>query len=89
MMITVAYCWNISSLTGPLATHLSTKYGCRKVVVFGGLTTSAGFVLSAFVPSLPYLYATFGLAGKYFTPSGFEFQFSGKAPPSIKSIATF
>ncbi|CEF60281.1 Major facilitator superfamily and Major facilitator superfamily domain, general substrate transporter and Major facilitator superfamily domain-containing protein [Strongyloides ratti] len=58
-------------LIGPVASALANNLGCHVVVVIGALLASAGFLLSALVPSLPILYITFGLI----SGSGFGFMF--------------
>uniref|UniRef100_A0A0K0F434 MFS domain-containing protein n=1 Tax=Strongyloides venezuelensis TaxID=75913 RepID=A0A0K0F434_STRVS len=58
-------------LIGPVASALANNWGCHVVVVIGACLASAGFLLSALVPSLPILYITFGLI----SGSGFGFMF--------------
>ncbi|XP_045054979.2 monocarboxylate transporter 11 isoform X2 [Desmodus rotundus] len=53
-----------TSLTGPVGSALSTRWGARPVVMIGGILTSLGFVFSAFAGSLLHLYLGLGvLAG--------------------------
>ena len=53
-------------VTGPLASALTNRYGCRKVTVVGAVIASLGFMLSLFAPNIYYLYFSFGiLSGKY------------------------
>jgi len=40
---------------------LSERYGCRRVVIFGGLITSLGLLLSSFANSLTVIYVTHGV----------------------------
>ncbi|KAF5282490.1 hypothetical protein FQR65_LT14260 [Abscondita terminalis] len=51
-------------LSGPIASFLTDRYGCRKVTIVGSLLASTGFVLSSYANSTEVLYLTFGvLAG--------------------------
>ncbi|XP_031355587.1 uncharacterized protein LOC116179864 [Photinus pyralis] len=51
-------------LSGPIASFLTDRYGCRSVTIVGSLLASSGFVLSSFANSTEVLYLTFGvLAG--------------------------
>lgn len=51
-------------LSGPIASFLTDRYGCRKVSIVGSLLAAGGFVISAFVNSMEVLFFTFGvLAG--------------------------
>ncbi|KAK4874831.1 hypothetical protein RN001_014191 [Aquatica leii] len=51
-------------LSGPIASFLTDRYGCRKVTIVGSLLASTGFVLSSYANSTEMLYLTFGvLAG--------------------------
>lgn len=46
---------------GPLSSALSTRFSCRKMVVFGGILTAAGWVITGFMPRLEYMFITYGL----------------------------
>lgn len=51
-------------LSGPVASFLTDRYGCRNVTIVGSILASAGFAISAYVDSVEMLYFTFGvLAG--------------------------
>lgn len=51
-------------LSGPIASFLTDRYGCRKVTIFGALLASAGFIISSQANSMLVLCITFGvLAG--------------------------
>lgn len=51
-------------LSGPIASFLTDRYGCRKVTVFGALLVSIGFIISSQANSMAVLCITFGvLAG--------------------------
>ena len=45
---------------GPLASALATKFGCRKVTVFGGLLSFTGLFISSFTNSIGMLCFWFG-----------------------------
>ncbi|XP_073997465.1 monocarboxylate transporter 14-like [Rhodnius prolixus] len=54
----------IPLLSGPIASFLTDRYGCKKCCVIGGLLSTAGFIISAFTNSIELLFFTFGvLAG--------------------------
>lgn len=54
----------IPLLSGPIASFLTDRYGCRKVTIVGSILSCIGFVLSAFSNSMELLFLTFGvLAG--------------------------
>ncbi|WAQ95311.1 MOT12-like protein [Mya arenaria] len=46
---------------GPLASGLATKFGCRKVLIGGGIVASAGTFISAFATSIGTLCLFFGV----------------------------
>lgn len=48
-------------LSGPIASFLTDRYGCRKVSIVGGILSAAGFVMSAFSNSMEMLFVTFGI----------------------------
>ncbi|XP_055601952.1 uncharacterized protein LOC129750864 [Uranotaenia lowii] len=51
-------------LSGPVASFLTDRYGCRNVTIVGSILASAGFAISAYADSIEMLYLTFGvLAG--------------------------
>ncbi|XP_066259898.1 monocarboxylate transporter 12-like isoform X1 [Euwallacea similis] len=51
-------------LSGPIASFLTDRYGCRKVTIFGALLASIGFIISSQANSMVVLCITFGvLAG--------------------------
>lgn len=51
-------------LSGPVASFLTDRYGCRKVTIAGSFLATLGFVLSSFANSVEVLLLTFGvLAG--------------------------
>lgn len=66
------------SFSGPLASALCNKYSCRFVVMLGALISSLGVLLSAFVPSMPYLYFTYGVMGGKYTAGSYVARKSTK-----------
>ena len=48
-------------LPGPVASFLTNKVGWRLTTVIGSVIAAAGFMLSAFVPSVHFLYLTAGV----------------------------
>ena len=56
--------------TGPIASTLTNKYGCRIVTIAGAIIASIGFIISIPAPNIYYLYFSFGItAGKFFVRS--------------------
>ena len=54
----------IPLLSGPVASFLTDRYGCRRVSIAGSLLSTAGFVISSYANSMEVLIFTFGvLAG--------------------------
>lgn len=51
----------IPLLSGPIASFLTDRYGCRKCCVVGGVLAASGFIISAFIDSIEYLFFTFGI----------------------------
>ncbi|XP_065222500.1 uncharacterized protein LOC135847046 [Planococcus citri] len=51
----------IPLLSGPFASYLTDRYGCRKVSIVGGMLAALGFIISAFIESIEMLYLTFGI----------------------------
>lgn len=48
-------------LSGPVASFLTDRYGCRKVTIAGSILACIGFVMSAFSTSMEMLFLTFGI----------------------------
>lgn len=48
-------------LSGPIASYLTDRYGCRKVTIVGSITACIGFLLSATCNSMEMLFITFGV----------------------------
>ena len=54
------------TVTGPISSMLTNKFGCRPVIMLGGLMSGVGLAVCYFTPNLYYLFFTFGLlAGKW------------------------
>jgi len=47
--------------SGPIASVITNKYGCRPCTMAGGVVASIGLILGVFSPSIQILYLTFGL----------------------------
>ena len=47
--------------SGPLASVLTNKYGCRVTTIAGAIIAAAGFILSLWAPNLYFLYFSFGI----------------------------
>lgn len=48
-------------LSGPVASFLTDRYGCRKVTIFGAILASVGFIISSTANSMTVLCITFGI----------------------------
>lgn len=48
-------------LSGPVASFLTDRYGCRRVSIAGSLLATTGFVISSFAGSMEVLILTFGV----------------------------
>lgn len=48
-------------LSGPIASFLTDRYGCRRVTIFGSILAGMGFVISSFVDNMETLFLTFGI----------------------------
>lgn len=48
-------------LSGPVASFLTDRYGCRKVTIAGSMLASLGFVISSQSNSMEMLFLTFGI----------------------------
>ncbi|KAJ8972057.1 hypothetical protein NQ317_010926 [Molorchus minor] len=53
----------IPLITGPIASALVDKYGCKYTTIVGGIICTVGFVLSHFAKSIGVIYLTFGVIG--------------------------
>lgn len=52
---------SVPLLTGPIASALTNKYGCRTVTVVGSIIAGGGLVVSSFATSIEQLCFTFGI----------------------------
>ena len=52
---------SVPLLTGPIASALTNKYGCRAVTIVGAAIAGVGFVASSFASSIEQLCFTFGI----------------------------
>ncbi|XP_067670657.1 monocarboxylate transporter 13-like [Haliotis asinina] len=50
-------------MAGPLSSLLNEQYGCRVTTIIAGGVAAVGFLVSAFAPSLFFLYFSFGVVG--------------------------
>ena len=48
-------------LSGPVASFLTDRYGCRTVTIAGSVLASGGFVISSMANSMEVLFLTFGI----------------------------
>lgn len=48
-------------LSGPIASFLTDRYGCRKVTIFGAILASIGFIISSKANSMTVMCITFGI----------------------------
>jgi MFS family permease len=52
-------------MSGPIASILVNKFGCKFVTVLGTLVAACGFIISIFAPNIYFMYFSFGIvAGK-------------------------
>ena len=56
---------SVPLLTGPIASALTNRYGCRKTCMVGGFLAGLGFVFSSLVNSINMLYVTFGFVSGF------------------------
>jgi len=56
---------SVPLITGPLASAVTNRYGCRVSTMLGGAITAVGFVASAFANSVEMLCITFGLVAGF------------------------
>ena len=52
---------SVPLMTGPIASVLTNRYGCRCVTMAGGFIAGIGFICSSFANSIAVLCLTFGL----------------------------
>lgn len=66
---------------GPVASGLTTKYGCRAVTIAGALLATAGLLLSVPAPNVTYLFFSVGIC----TGAGFGLMYL----PAIVSVTMY
>ncbi len=52
---------SVPLITGPIASALTNRYGCRRTTIVGGLIAGIGFIASSFADSIEQLCFTFGI----------------------------
>ncbi|KAK3577995.1 hypothetical protein CHS0354_013659 [Potamilus streckersoni] len=67
--------------TGPIASMLTNKYGCRVVIILGGIISFLGLLGSNFAPNLYVIFVTFGVI----TGAGFGLVFI----PAITAVSLY
>lgn len=48
-------------LSGPIASFLTDRFGCRRVSIFGSILAAIGFIISSFTDTIEVLFLTFGV----------------------------
>lgn len=48
-------------ISGPVASYLTDRFGCRRVCIFGSVLSAFGFVISSYAESIELLIFTFGI----------------------------
>lgn len=48
-------------ISGPIASYLTDRFGCRRVCMFGSILSAFGFVVSSYAESIELLIFTFGI----------------------------
>ena len=54
---------SIDGFSGPIATILTNKYGCRKMTIIGSILAALGFSASSIFPNLYFYYFSIGIIG--------------------------
>ncbi|KAK7869602.1 hypothetical protein R5R35_003389 [Gryllus longicercus] len=52
-------------LSGPIASYLTDRFGCRRVCIFGAVLSAVGFIISSFAHSIELLIVTFGIVSGF------------------------
>ncbi|XP_070540090.1 monocarboxylate transporter 13-like [Ptychodera flava] len=71
----------VTLATGPISSALNSCFGCRAVVMAGGLVSTIGTVISSFATEISHLYVTYGVI------TGFGYGLV--ATPSVAFIARY
>ena len=56
---------SVPLMTGPIASALTNRYGCRRTTILGGLIAGMGFISSSFADSIELLCFTFGIVAGF------------------------
>ncbi|XP_015792377.1 uncharacterized protein LOC107368979 [Tetranychus urticae] len=54
---------SMPALTGPIASALTDRYGCRTMTIVSGLLSASGFILGSFARKLEHLFIAFSITG--------------------------
>lgn len=54
---------SMPELTGPIASALTDRYGCRKMTIISGLIAATGFILGSLAQKLEHLLIAFSITG--------------------------
>ena len=52
-------------ISGPIASYLTDRFGCRRVCMFGSVLSAFGFVVSSYAESIELLIFTFGIVSGF------------------------
>lgn len=52
-------------ISGPIASYLTDRFGCRRVCMFGAVLSALGFVVSSYAESIELLIFTFGIVSGF------------------------
>nr|XP_034830877.1 monocarboxylate transporter 5-like [Maniola hyperantus] len=63
--ITTAFIPMAFFLFGPIASFLTDRYGCRRMMIFGSILAATGFFISAFVDNIETLIFTYGIVAGF------------------------
>lgn len=52
-------------ISGPIASYLTDRFGCRRVCMFGSVLSAFGFIISSYAESIELLIFTFGIVSGF------------------------
>jgi hypothetical protein len=52
-------------ISGPIASYLTDRFGCRRVCMFGSVLSAFGFIVSSYAESIELLIFTFGIVSGF------------------------
>lgn len=52
-------------ISGPVASYLTDRFGCRRVCIFGSILSTFGFIVSSYADSIELLIFTFGIVSGF------------------------